>query len=172
MKQLIFLIILAISVSSCKKDDEEGFELRYSINFDIPAGLSPVQAHFWELYDVPTAFFDQADLNNYSEEDVRRIHSKFINLNLRNPSGGDFKWIERIYMYVNNDSLPRAEIGYLEFVPNNAGDQLNLVPSQTDLIGYLTEEKFDLIVEIQPFTTSPLTTSNTIDLTFHAFTTE
>lgn len=172
MKQLIFLVILAISVSSCKKEEEEGFELKYFLNFDIPAGLNPVQAHFWEIYDIPSEFAAQANVANYTEEDVRRIHSKFLNLNLRNPSNSDYKWIEKIFLYINTDSLPQAEIGYLEFIPNNAGDQLNLIPSQTDLKGYLTSEEFDLTIEIQPFITSPLTTSNTFDLTFHAFTTE
>jgi len=172
MKQLLFLLILAISISSCKKDKEEGFELQYILNFDIPAGLSPLQAHFWEVENISTEFISQADLAGYTEADVRRIHSKFLNLNLRNPSGADYKWIERIYLYIDNDSLPQAEIGYLEFVPNNADDQLNLIPSQTELKEYLTADRFDLTIEIQPFIISPLTTTNSFDLTFHAFTTE
>ncbi len=173
MKQLIFLVILALTVASCKKDDpSEGFELQYLLNLEIPAGLNPIQAHFWELYDIPTNFVNQADLANVPTTEVQRIHSNFLNLNLRNPASADFKWIERMYLYINTDSLPQAEIGYLEFVPNNVENQLTLIPSQTDLKDYLSGDNFDLIVEIQPLITSPLTTSNSLDLTFFAHTTE
>jgi len=172
MKKLLFLAALAIALASCKKDKEEGFELEYVMNFDIPAGLNPVQAHFWEVDNISTDFISKSNLAGYTKDDVNRIHSKFLNLNLRNPSNSDYKWIERIYLYIDHDTLPQAEIGYLEFVPNNADNQLNLVPSQTDLKGYLTAETFDLVIEIHPLIFSPFTSTNSLDLTFHAFTEE
>lgn len=170
MKKTLFILLACWAIAGCRKDDfGNGFEMIYSFNLEVDAGISPAFSHSYTIENIPTQITNTASLNGFTVDDVTKINSKFLRVDMVAPASGEYNYLENVYLEVKTDSLGPIEIGYLEFLPNNTDGTLNLIPSQTDLIDYLTGERFDLIFRLDPRVPPSFTSNNRINVTFHAF---
>ncbi len=164
-KYLLFFSVLLV-FSACKKDALNGYEISYLINFEIDAGLPNFQEHYYTQFNIPTDFQAQLNARGYTMEQVTRVEAKFLNLDLISPNGASYNYLDRARLFISGDGLPDIEIGYLEPVPSNVGSRMSFIPNNADLLNYLKEDNFNLILAIKPLFSSPFTSFNRAGISF------
>ncbi len=168
MKNILLCLSLLLLFTGCKKEGfGTGFEINYIVDIEVDAGLSPLLSHSYTLQNYPVNLQTKTENEGFTLADITKINAKALRMDMITPAGGNYQFLERIYLEISTATKGAAEVGYLEFIPNNQGGSLSFVPSQTDIIDYLKEEDVDLTLKIDPIAPPPYTTSNRLDLTFH-----
>ena len=132
-------LLLIISTISCKKDNfQKKFGIRLDKNFDVPAGLDFIDAHFFVLNELPTFYSniiaqedvpDNATITIVPERAV--ITSLFGDV--------DFDFVERVSVriFTNENVEDKPEAFYIEFIPNTVDGELELIPTSFDALTFL-----------------------------------
>ena len=148
MKRLLpILFILPLFISNCKKEDPILFEMLYSEDFTIPAGLNPVDAHYFRIENIPVGTYLSA--RGLTADMLGSITSKegnFVNIFSGSASYSFIREVSiRIYSDDENDW---KEIFWHFNVPQDTGDSLGLPPSLDDIKEYLNGSTFNLIIKL------------------------
>lgn len=168
MRALFFLSIVVLLLSGCGKDTPQGaFELAYSRDIEIPAGIPPFGTTVFPINDIGTNLDNALALNGFSREDVTSIRPKFVRLSALGQ--GDYNFIQRVFLEIETLNLSAIEIAFLEFVPNNPGPTLDLIPGLTEVSTYLDENFFNLILKIQPDQSPTNFITTRLDVRFEVF---
>lgn len=141
VKYLMFPLcaLLIISNISCKKDSfQKKFGVRLDRNFDVPAGLDFIDAHFFVLTELQTFYSniiaqedvpDGATISVVPERAV--ITSLFGDV--------DFDFVERVSVriFTNDNVDDKPEAFYIEFIPNTVDGELELIPTSFNALKFL-----------------------------------
>jgi len=148
MKKYILFFVSVLFFAQCKKDKSD-FELAYTTNFEISAGLPPFP---FQNVDIVIPNFDIEQRlagQGFTTDDVTSITTRALRFDIIN-SSADFSFLEQAFMEIRADGLPQVEIGYLEFVPNNQSASLDLIPSLPDVTEYLKQGNFTVTFKMSP----------------------
>lgn len=150
MKKIIFLVATVLIFTQCKNDGGD-FELPYTVEFEIPAGIDVIPFQNVEM-EVPNFNIEQRFSSaGFTADQVTSVNARSISLDILT-GHPDFAFLERAFLEVRNrdDVNDKREIGYLEFVPNNQGNTLDLIPSLPDVVDYIKAGNFILTFKMDP----------------------
>jgi hypothetical protein len=146
----IIVLLTGLTVLGCTKmDDQFLFRLEYDEIIAIPAGLNTIETYTFILKDIPTNYQILLQTNNLSDAAVNSINPG--NIRLTDELGQlDFSNIERISLLASTAEFKNEkEIGYLEFVPLNSTNQLQLFPTLVDAKDLFSSNTFNLRLKIK-----------------------
>jgi len=157
IKQTLLGLLCILLFSTCKKDDNYLFTMDYDLEFNIQPALSPAFGiHGVRLQDIQSQINAYLATNGISEDQIVKITSGSARISSLLPGPG-YGFIERVEIYIVNPNDPNDNRLAFErlAVPQNTGEQLELIGSLVDSKPYLIEETFDLNFEMRLRQTSP-----------------
>lgn len=158
------LIVGVLLFGGCGPDDDLiGIQMPYRYQFDVPAGLNPLNTHFFERSGLVTNA--SALLGN---NEVGRIIP--YTASLTSLDNVDFGFIREIEVRVKDPDNPGLEIPvfYREELPQNTGRNINLIATQANITNILNKPSIDVIVEFKLYSTSGQTFQTDLQLSFIA----
>lgn len=161
---IIGLIAGLLFFAGCGGDDDLiGIQMPYRYQFDVPAGLNPLNTHFFRRSGIVT---NASALLGASEID--RIIP--YTARLTSLDNVDFGFVREIEVRVIDPDNPNLEIPvfYREELPQNTGRTINLIAVQTDISDILKKPFIDVIVEVRLYSTSGQTFQTDLELSFLA----
>lgn len=152
------VLALFLVLFSCNKDETTGrsFEMSYDkLFFTIPAGLNPFEVHYFVVRDIPlnkVAYFDQNNVTDTSRWRIRPQSARITSI-----FGVDMEFIERVSVqFFTNDQPDRfIELYFREPVPLRIGPNLDCVPTVTNILPFLKEDRINMRIRLMLRTTSP-----------------
>ena len=170
-----FLLLLTLLMASCRKK-QEGFEMTYRRQFDLPIGLDIFKTHTFKFNDVAadTSVFFQ--INNVTASQIKRILPRSMSLRSIFTSATRYDFIKQVEVLVSDKNRPRLtpQIAfYRDDVPIGTGDRLDLIPSEVDLSPFLLEgSRFSISINITLRDYPPRTIETECNFSFFAVTDE
>jgi len=76
MKHLVFLFSFLILLTSCGNNEDEIFEMRFELDVVYEAGISQLEAHFIDSYDIETMIEAQLAASQRTREEIQAILPK------------------------------------------------------------------------------------------------
>lgn len=138
-------------MSSCKRDSKRpAFEMRYFLEFDVPAGLNTFTYHqfTFQMEESGMEFF--LEQNDLDTSQISSIHTSFARISslLDNE---DLSIIDEVVidLFKPSDSQLNYEAAYTFQVPTRKINRIQLVPSITNLKEVLQEDHFDMVIHIR-----------------------
>ncbi len=169
MKKIILFIVSILIFTQCR-DNNGDFELLYTVEFEIPAGIPAFPFQNVEV-EVPNFNIEQRFSSaGFMVDEVTRINARSIRLDALTGSA-DFSFLQRAILEIRNpeDVNDKREIAFLEFVPNNQGNTLDLIPSLPDVAEYLKAGNFILTFKMDPRFSPAQVMQVRMNLSFDAF---
>ena len=119
MARLLVLFIVIGMMTSCEKDPDIRYQALLDAEFVIPTNLNTLETHYFTIENVPTFFFQNAQLHNVDTSSILDIKAA-KGLLRATFNDADYDFIERIVVNVYSNKNPRKkEMYYLDFVPLN-----------------------------------------------------
>lgn len=146
-KLLPLLFVLPLFISNCKKEDPILFEMVYVADFTIPAGINPVDAHFFHIKNIPVGTYLSA--RNLTADQLNSITSRegtFVNI-FSGTASYDFIREVSIRIYTDDEN-DWKEIFWHFNVPLDTGDVLGLPASLENVKEYLNGSTFNIIIKL------------------------
>jgi hypothetical protein len=134
MKKLVLLFLIAVVFSSCKKLTE--FTVSDTAEFTIPSTSSlgvPVN----NSVSVATSSNTEFKANGGDIKNVKEIRLIKLLLTTVQPSAQTFSFLNSIHIFISADDLPETEIAYLENIPSDVGNSIDLVTTGAVLDDYI-----------------------------------
>jgi hypothetical protein len=170
-----FLLLLALLTSSCRKK-QEGFEMTYKRQFDLPIGLDVFASHNFKFNDIAcdTSVFFQ--INNATASQIKRILPRSMSLRSIFTSANSYNFIRQVEVYVSDNSRPNVtpQIAFFrDDVPPSTSDRLDLIPNEVDLRPFLLEgNRFSVRINISLRDFPPRSIETECNFSFFAVTDE
>ncbi len=176
MKFIHFLAIFLLF--ACKEDDLDfAFRMEYiNQRFEIPAGINPIESHFFLQADIPSnkaTFF-----GNFSEEDITEVSPLGARLTSLEGTNINYGFISEVSIRICTDEIfsqqdivqkCAREIFFREDIPLNTGDEIDLLPNGLNVKEFLTRDDFSVVVVLRRLRDFPPTSINTrLDMEFQA----
>jgi len=157
-KLSIFLsgILCLLLFSTCKEDDNYLFTMDYDLELTIQPGLNTFDIHGEVVNNIPSQIAAYLATNGITEEEITKITSGSARISAILPGSG-YGFIEQVEIYIANptDPLDRRLAFERLAVPQNTGQELELIGSLIDSKEYLIEDLFNINFEIRLRQSSP-----------------
>lgn len=157
IKNILLGLCCVLLFSTCRKDENYLFTMDYDQEFTILPALSPAFGiHGVRIDDIQSRISTYLANNGISEDEVVKITSGSARISAVLPGPG-YGFIERAEIYISkpNDPGDRRLVFERLAIPQNTGEQLELVGSLINSKEYLIEDAFDLNFEMRLRQTSP-----------------
>lgn len=148
--RLSILALLAILLTTaCKKDNDlgPGFDLNYSQQFDIPAGIGGFAVHHFYLKNIPSRYVQSLTQQGKTDADVTGILT--TKAELTGIFGdADFSFVDQVSLRIYHESDPTdyIEVAYRQPVPLDPGNVLSLIPTLADSKRLVSADRFSMDV--------------------------
>lgn len=151
----------------CGKDRNVLFDLPFELRFEIPAGLNPLDRHFFLIRDVPTNL--EAFKNQFEAGD-KTFSLRPSNAVLSSELGSEWGFLKEIEIgiFTNNDPDQDREVFLTNDVPLNAGRNVIVLPFEDDVRNLLEEDRVDFKISLRLRATTPAFIESVVNLTFTA----
>lgn len=162
------LMLFALANFRCEKEPL-GFDMTYTKEFEIFAGLNPFDTHYFVIYDIPsdtTAFFT---VNNVTKDNIKVITPKSMRMTaiFANVS---YAFLNEVSVWIVSPDDPddRKEIFYRDQIPLNEDGVLDLIPSLSDVSEYIYKGSYHLEVRLKLNSTTTQSIDTRLDYRFRA----
>jgi len=174
MKSLYLLIFSILLLSSCKKNEEQLFEMAYEFDVIFEAGLTQFQVHFIDTYALDTRLNELLAASGRSRSEISSIVPKSAEMiNLQTSVALDF--IQDISFRVFDGSqftpeemLNIQEVFFRDNLPQDQRTFIDLLPALPDVKDYLLEDKFNIGIRVQLRAPPPSTVDARVRIKFAA----
>lgn len=164
---LVLLLILPLFFSACRKEGA-GFTMNYRADFEIGAGLGVFDIHGFRFENIPSNINTYLRDNSLEIGDIQTITPRRGQLSI-NFADVEFAFVREVIVEIYTDDDPVGrEIFYREQIPTNTGIRIDLVPSLPDVIDYVSQEDFNIRVEMRFRDISPQFIETRFDFEFRA----
>ena len=168
MKKLIYLLLLPLFFANCKDGCTVLADMPYTVEVDIPAGLNPLQSHYFVIENIPNQKSNIFASNSLTDEDISEIKGKSARFTtLFNSAEYDFIREVSIQIYTDNPD-DWSEVFYRTNVQENTGSDLDLIGSLTDIQRHLTAPTFNIVVKLDLRRTNTQSVETRFDFQFGA----
>ena len=149
MHRFILVLFTLISVLGCNRDNRARVEQRLNVEFDIPAGLNTLETHIFVIRDINSFFESTLIGSGRSALDIDEINASTANMEFPFTSG-NVNFLNRLSIRIFPSGRPDEfkEMYYLDFIPNNVKNPVNLFGTIADLTPILQNGKFDMEVRL------------------------
>ena len=150
LMKYLFFFVLIFPFSQCRKDDANVlFKMEYDQLINVPGGLNTVETYSFLLQNLNTNFKVLSSTFNVSPSSLLIIRTGSTQL-IDQLNQLDLAKVEKISLLASTPSFSiEKEIAYLEPVPLNSTNSLQLFPSLTDATDIFTGDKFNLRLKIK-----------------------
>jgi hypothetical protein len=174
MKYSLLALLCLLLCSTCRKEDNYLFTMDYELDFNIQPGLSPFGGTWVNVIsDIPSRFNSYLSANGISEDQIVKITSGSARLVSQFSSSG-YGFIQDIEVFISKPNDPGGFRLVFErlSVPQNTGQQVELIGSLIDSKDFLMEETFNINFEMVLRQTSPELINSRLILEFRVQTEE
>jgi hypothetical protein len=161
---LLSLSILIFGVCGCKLIDKlTYFDLEYNYIFTLPSfggiDLDSLNIVSSDLENNTESTFE---VNNTRKDLVERATLQKFNVTILEPADGNFRFLNKIDIFVNADNLGEKLIAWKYDIPADVGNYLKLETTSSDLKKYLTSD--EIRVRLKTSASKPLLEDLLLDL--------
>lgn len=155
MKLYHFAVVIGLFFLSCNKDGDLVYDFRLQSLVDVPTGLNTLETHYFILRDIPTFYAANLAARGISEEAVTRVNASRGTFTARfNRYNLAFIRLVTVKALSKRPGGKQVEMFYMEDVPFNEDEELQMLSSLGDLEEIMAEESMDLEIRLQ-FRASP-----------------
>jgi len=147
----LFLILASFGVllNGCGKDTNKKFTLRLDTNFDVPAGLNVLDAHYFIIRGLLTNYSSIINKNTIPAGAQIRLEPERASLeDLFNQTDLDFIDKISVRIFTNDNPTDKPECFYLENIPLNVDNYMDLFPTSFDANPFLESPEINVEVKI------------------------
>lgn len=172
INRLIQLLVLSIFLS-CGSQDAV-LEVNSFKEFQVPAGLSVIEAHYFSQRNIPVLFDNQVNAAGIPFDDISSFVPGRATLLPDNGRNFDMSFIRGVNIFLVDpvDSEKRYEIFYLDLVEPGEKTEIRLFNNITDLKDILQNDKAHIETRLEFYTPPPSTFEFRLNMTFSVFTSE
>lgn len=167
---LYILIFLAITMQSCRNNNEELFRIQMEARIDIGSGLNSIETHVFVLKDVVSNMQALMFQKSVTLDQIKSVNPAtaimegiFNNI--------DYSIVDEITINIidSEDPTMKREVFYQEVIQLNHTGPLQLFGSLPDVKDILSKDNYDLEVEMRFRTPTTITMENSLLYTFVAY---
>jgi hypothetical protein len=149
MKKLLPALLLACPLAffGCTKKLTH-FYIDYTTGITVPATLTDAFPFSLQTPAIGTNSTYEFEDHDTRKDKIQSIFLKQLKLTIEDPTGETFSFVNSASIYISTDDLPEVLVAKSDSVPDNIGNVLELVPSDTDLQEYIKATKYRLRVKI------------------------
>lgn len=168
-REIVLSLLVCMVLASCTKRDPVLFEIPFRLNFEVGAGLSPVQKYFYLVADQPSniaALKSQFDVGEDEVLSIRPASAIFSSV----LQEVDFTFIEEIEISVYEGTDPEDDttIFLTDIVPVNAGRNVNVLPFDDVVTEFIDKPFVNFKVGMRFRAPTPISIQGNIDIIFTA----
>lgn len=143
-----FVAALLFSAFSCKKiEDLLKFPINVENNFTVPAtGPLGIPSDILTP-QVTTNSTQQFQNNNSNVNKVKDIKLKKVDLQIINPPGKTFSFLESVHIYISTDATDEIELAYLDNISTTA-TSISLITTSARLDKYVKAPSYKLRTKV------------------------
>ena len=147
----------------CKKADD-GKEISYTYNFEIPAGTPASYTTYINLRDLNTNSKAWLAQQGLKASDIKSVNVKSVQLAMT--SGSEkFGSMEKVFLHILNTAKPSPiEISFNFNIPTEQDRYLDLAPDLTEIRDYFLQDLMTLQLRLIPRATTQTTAEARIDV--------
>ncbi len=144
-KASLFLLILLLSVYSCKEVDKlTHFNMSYTSNTTIPATFGiDIPIDIWTP-NIPTNSETEFESNNTAKNLIEEIVLTKMTLTITNPADASFDFLKKIEIYISTDDVAEKKIAWMDDIPQTGLKSITLETSGDDLKDYIKADTYKL----------------------------
>lgn len=146
------LIALSTLISSCNKDEVDYlFEVDYTFEVTVPSGQNPVASIVFPFQNLPSRVLQELNNRGLTMEDIKRVGTARARLDLLEFDGDFSNFVEAEVNVYNgpNPLINPYEAAYTIEIRDRSLDQLDLVPSLTNLIEPMTKDLVSIELQLR-----------------------
>jgi hypothetical protein len=168
IKNALMLLVVLVLASSCKKEPGEvSFNVNSQSDFIIKGSSSILNLLEVVTPGISTNWEGDFSSNNTNKEKITDMRLRELVLNITNPAGQTFDFLENIHIFIKADGLQETEIAYNDNIPENIGQTLTLQTKDVDISPYAKKDNFTLRVTAKQRKVNNNDVSVRADMTFH-----
>ncbi len=144
---LFFIAIAAFSCKNLLEDLPTTFKIPYTTTFTIPANTTiniPINI---STPDIITNSASTFETNKTSTDLIKKVSLSIFDLEIINPTTGNFNFLKDITVYISADGVSEQKIASKLNMANDNVKKISLELSAIDLKQYLIKDKIKLRVE-------------------------
>lgn len=146
---LIFISALATLLVNCNKLNKlTQFEIEYTSQFTIPSSAG---ANFPFNVSVPpqqTNAENKFESNDTRKDKIQEIKLTKLDMVLKNPTNGDFSFLNNVAVYIKADGLDEILLAYKNDIESTA-KTITLITTGCDLKEYIKKDNYTLRVNVE-----------------------
>lgn len=149
LKYFVLVMLSLVCLQCTKTDQEVVFKMEYDQYIAVPAGLNTIETYSFIIKDLATNYKTLLGTFNVSDSTIKSIKPGSIRL-ADELNQLDFSKVEKISMLVSKPNFQNElEIGYLETVPLNSTNVLQLFPTLVNAKDILSGTTFNLKLKVK-----------------------
>jgi hypothetical protein len=142
-----FITILFLDISCKKIEDLLTFTVNVENSFTVGAS-GPINIPIEILTPQVTTNSSQQFQNNNSDINrVKDIKLKKVDLQIINPPGKTFTFLESVHIYVSTNANDEIELAYLDNI-SSSSNTISLIPTTASLDKYVKASSYNLRTKI------------------------
>lgn len=143
--QLLVIAVLFTLVFGCNEINKlTQFEIKYDEEVVIPSATGIDLPFNIVTPDIATNSESKFSVNDTRKDLIQSIYLQSMSLNLTEPADGDFGFLKSIALYIKADGLDEIKVAWLDELPTEPGEMLELETSNADLQEYIKKDSFSL----------------------------
>ena len=144
MRNIILILTILFTVSSCDKIDElTKFDLEYNSKVIVP-GATGINLPFNMITpDMETNSKSQFEVNDTRKDLIEEIKLTELKMVITSPTNADFSFLNSVEVYISAEGLDEIKIAEKE-VDENVGSTLDVNVLDIDLKEYIKKDEFNL----------------------------
>lgn len=144
-KRLLFGLVLIGSMISCKKADElTQFRMEFNQEATIPSSTGVNLPFNILVPENETNASSTFESNNTRKDLIEEILIEQLDITITSPSNGDFSFLKSVGIYLSAEGLEEIRVAWLDDIPDNVGNYINLELSKANLKDYLSKPEYSL----------------------------
>lgn len=147
---VLLLITLSLTISSCGKNVEPRFYVDIERDFDVTATLNSFETHFFQLKNVPTKIDQNLDLYGMGKDGITEISpaDAVLTTSAGLMDWSLVNWVE-IYAVSRTDPNLKRQIFFVRERDPGNNDEVRLFNTFADLSDIMVDETIDLEVRLR-----------------------
>ena len=163
------VLLFLLSFLSCRKREPVLFEIPFRLSFQVQAGLNPFEKHYYPVRNITTNIQNLRQQFNVEPDRVLRIRpASAIFSSLHQDVDLDFIQEVGISVFKGFDQQNDTDVFLTEFIPVNAGRNINVLPFDDDVADVINVEELNFLVSLRLRAPSPVFFETSVDIKFIA----
>jgi hypothetical protein len=147
MIRFFLIILLSISINSCKKVDKfTQFNIDYTVNLAFNSGV-PINVPI-DILIPPKETNSSAtfEANDTRKDKIEQINLTKMYLQITSPPNEDFSFLDEVEIYIKANGLSEISLAFKKDISNSTGNYLELTVNGNDFKEYIKKDSFEIRV--------------------------